>query len=157
MDSFQPDDLIRALLNVKHAFSKPVVLLDMPPAEFLLLHRIKIMQLHGEEITVSALNARADGRTMSSTSQILSSLEAKGLVLRAVSPGDRRRVAVSLTAEGEALMEKARQRMDGFLREVVSRLGAEKAARLCELADEAVAVFKEIKESPEFSPEERND
>ncbi|SFJ87221.1 MarR family winged helix-turn-helix transcriptional regulator [Caulobacter sp. UNC279MFTsu5.1] len=54
---------------------------------------------------------------------IIDQLEARGLVRRGSVPGDRRAYALSLTTEGEALLQKAKVAHDQHGRKVLDALG----------------------------------
>lgn len=65
-----------------------------------------------------------------SQSQVLDRLEELKLVKRVASKEDRRKVLVSLTAQGEKLVEKTRYERDEWLAGAISEMISEKDVRL---------------------------
>lgn len=61
---------------------------------------------------------------------VVDTLEARGLVRRAATPGDRRSYALFLTREGEVLMRKLHKIAVGSEQQIVDRIGATQYERL---------------------------
>lgn len=75
--------------------------------------------------------------------QLINSLEAKGMVERHADPADRRVVRVKLTESGKELTRKAEQYRDAALDELVQYLGEQEAKQLTELLVKVHAFIKE--------------
>ncbi len=74
------------------------------------------------DVHVSHIRGHMD-MSMPAVSQLLSALEKKHLITRSITPGDRRKISVSLTDNGEELLRKAKAEADALVDAVVSRLG----------------------------------
>lgn len=68
------------------------------------------------------------GLTLPSISKMVDGLVTRGLVARRPSAGDRRRVALALTPQGEAVLEAARRGTQARLAEMLTALTAEERA-----------------------------
>lgn len=77
----------------------------LTPAQYLLLDGLAA--LDAARPVTQAMVARHCGADAMMTSQLVRELERKALVLRAAHPGDSRAVALALTAEGRARLERA--------------------------------------------------
>jgi DNA-binding MarR family transcriptional regulator len=83
---------------------------------------------HGP-LTPSELAARERVQRPTAT-RILARLEGPGLVLRTADPEDRRSSLVSITADGQALLDELRNRKDAYLARRLRTLSAEERATL---------------------------
>jgi DNA-binding MarR family transcriptional regulator len=83
---------------------------------------------HGP-LTPSELAARERVQRPTAT-RILARLEAPGLVMRTTDPADRRSSLVSITADGQALLDELRNRKDAYLARRLRTLSAEERATL---------------------------
>jgi DNA-binding MarR family transcriptional regulator len=83
---------------------------------------------------ISALAVAGDVRPQSMAATV-AALEADGLVTRSPDPGDRRRVAIDMTAAGRDVLAADRARREGWLAEAIARDLSERERRL--LADAA--------------------
>ncbi len=69
-------------------------------------------------------------RPMGSITQGLDRVERAGLISRTMSPDDRRKVLVSLTAEGRSFADEALASYDAIRRRVLDRLGGDDLERI---------------------------
>ena len=81
---------------------------------------------------------------MPAVSQMLNSLEGKGLVARSMTKNDRRAVFVCLTEKGKALLEQNRKEIFSILDEAEHRLGTENLNQLIELSARLFDILLEI-------------
>ena len=81
---------------------------------------------------------------MPAVSQMLNSLEGKGLVARSMAKNDRRAVFVCLTEKGKALLEQNRKEIFSILDEAEHRLGTENLNQLIELSARLFDILLEI-------------
>lgn len=88
--------------------------------------------------------------TMPGVSQIIKSLEKKGYVLRAVSQADRRRVDITLTSEGEALLLASEEKMRAKIEYLLDRLGERDALEMVRIFERVNAIVDELHASPCF-------
>src|SRR5690606_20712338 len=75
--------------------------------------------------------------TSPTVTQLVNGLEDRGLVERSIDPDDRRSIRVTLTQEGEAVIQKAADTFFAEFSSLVSHLGEEKSLLLIELLTES--------------------
>lgn len=92
------------------------------------------------EIEVTGL-ARATFLLGPSLSRILQDLEARGLLRREASPSDLRRGLISITPDGNALIETVTPRSEEIYRDIADRFGPDKLAALQALLSELEAAL----------------
>lgn len=80
-------------------------------------------------LSLSALQARL-ARSQSATSHLVTQLERRGLVERAVDPADRRRAMISLSPGGQALLSEVQRLRRAAFDSVVARLPPDVLAQL---------------------------
>lgn len=97
-----------------------------------------------EGIKVSELS-RFLGLTPPTVTQLINSLEAKGMVERQADPTDRRVVRIKLTEQGIIITRKAKNHMDATLGRLVEYLGEEESNQL---ADLLLKVHAFVQENP---------
>jgi len=83
--------------------------------------------------------------TKAAISQIFTSLDKRGYVIRETDRSNRRRITVELTAEGERVLAQAQSRADRMLEQILSRLGEEKAWQFISLLNEVSDIADELK------------
>ena len=119
----------------------------IPSGEIIMLHHIKYLQketaLSGSGVKISVLSSRA-GISMPAVSQMMRSMEGKGLVQRCMACEDRRVVYVSLTARGEEVESKAWEYTTHVLEKVVQELGEKNAQQLIVLFHKLYEVLQSI-------------
>ncbi len=79
--------------------------------------------------------AAIEGIQRPSATRVIARLEAEGLLTRAADPADRRSSLVSVTAEGRALLRRARNRKTAYLAHRMRDLPADDLAALERAAD----------------------
>ncbi len=146
---------LHAFHALKHAhalFGRPA---ELPPGEFFVLDRVGHLRDQTGEVNVSDLHAGVR-LTMSAVSQIVAQLERKGLVTRVMSAADRRRIVVSITPEGEALLGRAHRMMDEIIGELMERMGERDAEQLVELLLKLGRVIEQMRLEKAASSEEED-
>lgn len=133
---------------------------SLRPSEFFTLHALAHSlrrQGHGEHttaplgFTMTALG-RTTRRSTPAVSQIVRSLEEKGLVERVMAHQDRRNVYVRPTASGEKLVDESGQSFFSFLDEVADEMGKENVEELLNLLGKLDVALTEVKKRhPDFS------
>jgi DNA-binding MarR family transcriptional regulator len=83
--------------------------------------------------------------TKAAISQMFSSLEKRGYVIRETDRSNRRKITVELTPEGERIISEAQREVDKMLDETLSRLGEQKARQLISLLNELSDILDELK------------
>jgi DNA-binding MarR family transcriptional regulator len=104
---------------------------------------LPVMQIIKRVVDEGALNqldlARKIELEPSALCRIVVELESKGLVMRERDPDDKRRVLVTATPAGEALLGRARPHMLAGLEPIASRLTRSERTQLCRLLEKLVA------------------
>lgn len=81
--------------------------------------------------------------TSPTVTQLLGKLEEDGFVERTLDPDDRRSVRVTLTEQGEAIIQKAEHTFYARYSSLVDVLGTEKSILLADLLTESIKHFNE--------------
>jgi len=110
--------------------------------EFFLLKAIQ--NLSGAGVHVSRLRDRT-ATSLPAVSQQLGALERKQLIARSVDAADRRKIAVSLTPKGEALVAQITRGIDAGLGELIARLGEEETRTFIRLSRRLAAILEEMR------------
>lgn len=84
-------------------------------------------------------------------SQTLNTLEKKGYILRKIDPKDRRKIALTATAEGKAAVVESAKQYDAMTDKLLTRFGEDNMRLLIELLTRLAVTFEECKE--ELPPE----
>ena len=140
--------LKRRLFHELHRFRRSGAALhpdrEAHMGEFLLLQALKghHAETHGSTY-VSDLHTRLP-MSKPAVSQLLGGLEERGLIHREIDTGDRRKIAVTLTPEGKALMRRMQERMDGQFGLVLERFGEEDTRQLITLLSRLGDIIDEI-------------
>lgn len=120
------------------------------PSDVMMLFAIKSEQKKAGGVTATRLSASMGIKTPS-VNTVLSTLERKGLIQRRTSETDRRFVLISLSDEGEAVVELFRTRYENRVQGLVAYLGIEKSNLLAELMNE---VYQYLRRKSGHPPEE---
>lgn len=83
--------------------------------------------------------------TKAAISQMFTSLEKRGYIIRETDKSNRRRITVTLTQQGEKILSQSQQVADKTLDDILLRLGEEKAWQLVCLLSELSDISDEIK------------
>jgi DNA-binding MarR family transcriptional regulator len=111
----------------------PPTFTDLKGSEMGLLFLVKNgCATEPEGVKVSELSSRMHV-TSPSITQLVTSLEERGLVVRAMDKEDRRSVNVSLTVKGNEITVRAEEHMRAMLTGLVEHLGQEKSLQLVEI------------------------
>ena len=83
--------------------------------------------------------------TKAAISQMFTSLEKRGYVIRETDPSNRRRITVTLTTEGEEILKQAQAQADRMLNEILCRFGEENAWQLISLLTQLSDITEGLK------------
>lgn len=147
-------DLTNQLLEALGKFKRQRILYPtasgVPRGEFFMLHNIDVYaRKHPEEpgIKISILSAKT-GMSMPAVSQMLNSIEEKGLVERCMTKSDRRVVYVRLTDLGNRMMESSMKEFAKLMEQIVEEFGEENTTTLIDLFNRLNDVIAEIRLRP---------
>lgn len=90
--------------------------------------------------------------TKSAVSQMLDSLVEKGYVERTLDANDRRRMCVTITPNGKAILEKMGAHANFFAEEVSAKMGEEKVQQMFDLLNEFIDTFLEVQNEQKQNP-----
>lgn len=145
------DQLFRMLQYLKKAKALIPEVPGVPQGEFLMLYRIHHCCKEEENsgaslpgVRVSELSARM-GMSMPAVSQMLKSLQKKGLVTRTAATDDRRVVYVTLTPVGAEVFSQAIDRFLFQISTVANRFGEEKIQQISRLLADLSDVVEHVK------------
>ncbi len=148
--------LIQEVMGASHVFCSTVSgLLERSLAESssqqLALSQVKLMLLigqPGQQLKVTDV-AEFLGVTNAAASRAIDRLVQRGLLDRTVSKEDRRAVDLSLTAEGETLLEEFRRVRNRELLRVLGDVEEDKLRAVTALLDELSVRLAELESDPE--------
>jgi len=92
--------------------------------------------------------------TKAAISQMFTSLEKRGYIIRETDKSNRRRITVTLTQQGKEILALSQQQADSLLNEILLRLGEEKAWQLVGLLSELSDIRDNIKREYTASSEQ---
>lgn len=83
--------------------------------------------------------------TKAAISQMFTSLEKRGYIIRETDKSNRRKITVTLTPQGTEILAQSQQQANQTLEEILHRLGEEKAQQLVSLLSELSDIRDDIK------------
>lgn len=146
------EGMVHRVLNAFHRLKKSMhgFMPDrtLHGGEFFTLEHIYMAQQGAEGIGASVSQIHRGRRmSMPAVSQMLGSLEKKGLVTRNISAGDRRKIDVSLTPKGVSVYLDAKKLMDDRMHELLERFGKENLEEFISLIDLLVRIMDDLNEN----------
>jgi DNA-binding MarR family transcriptional regulator len=137
-------NLMSTFQQFRHVMKNPKNIEGLKQNEMGLLFHIRFDCSEGSEgATISELSSTLHV-TSPSITQLVTSLEEQGLVIRKMDKDDRRSVKVSLTAKGNEITQKAEEQATSILTGLVEHLGAEKSVELTKILDEVLLYFAKV-------------
>lgn len=125
---------------------------NLTQTEFRLIREIVMEREAGNQIISSEL-ARRLNITRSAVSQLVTKLEARGIVKRTASPTDRKIFYVVLSDSSLAVFKQQCDEANKFINRVVEEFGKDKTDELIALAEEFAAVFEKLRKETEKEKE----
>lgn len=151
------------LAKVKSLFPPPR---GLPQGTFFILHGISMeMQQDSPQndapgVRISTIS-RQTGMSMPAVSQIVNTLEDKGVLERLTDKRDRRAVYVRPTSKGQTMVEERMRWYADLMKEVEEEFGVEKSEQLMDLLQalaqvvERVCARRQVSSRTEGDPRER--
>jgi DNA-binding MarR family transcriptional regulator len=140
------------LLASMHRFKK--VGRGFPPEIGLNMGEFFVMDRIGHDMPCSSTDISASEMkehphfTKPAVSQMLNSLEKKGYVHREIDKNDRRKIVVTLTGNGEAVLKQGKRYFNDRLEETISRFGEDNTRQLISLVNLLTDITEDLKEVP---------
>ena len=102
-----------------------------------------LLQHQDEPMTATGLIARTH-LLKSQMNKLLTSLEARGHITRERAQGDRRRIEIHLTPQGEAAYREEHRGVDAILSRLLDRIGEERALHIAGEINSVIAALDDI-------------
>lgn len=150
MEQQQKEALMQTMHRLKKYKPWPPVVSDISRGEFYMLHKIfHLVHAAGNDKPGVKISVISTEMLMSrpAASQMLNSLEDKGLIERIITKSDRRVVYVNLTERGEKVLKEAFMEMNVVMDKVIEKLGTEDTTVLTKLLDKLCNILEEINNS----------
>jgi Transcriptional regulators len=157
MENSEVDRLVVAFHQLKHLFHFAPQESEITRGEFFVLNSIRS---HAEKDTteqgVRLSSLYKNGHiSKSGISQMLSSLERKGFVVRTMDETDRRAIFVRLTPFGTEFLEKMKQKLYEKMEQVIQRVGKDDIDLFMSLFDRFTDAVREVFYGTSSEHEER--
>lgn len=98
----------------------------------------------GERVIASGV-ARSLNLTRSAISQLVKKLEKQQIIMRIPSERDKKSSYIVLTPEARAAYDKIREYLNGFVQQIVDRVGIEEILHFIEGMKKFIGIFEEVK------------
>lgn len=151
MDSNLREEYIRTLFRFKKTgFHFPKALEVNMTELFVMMGMNRNTFCHGKNVNVPEIQNHMH-ITKAAISQIFTSLEKRGYIIRETDRTNRRKITVELTDAGRKVLEDAKEQMDQELDLILSRFGEQNAWQLIALLRQMSDISDEIKKEREQS------
>jgi DNA-binding MarR family transcriptional regulator len=149
MDGSQRSDLFEVISKFKKMRSWVPPVAGLSHGEFFMMHMIDNYkrQKDGQDtpgIKISTLCAHTH-MSMPGASQMLNSLESKGMIERIMAKDDRRVIYVDFTEKGQALLTEAMQKFLGTMDQVLEEFGERDSKELIVLLNRLSDIMERLK------------
>jgi DNA-binding MarR family transcriptional regulator len=146
MDRKLREQFVRAMFRARKVNTDFPQVSNINMSEFFVMENIAANDSDSENnINVSQIQCSLY-ISKAAVSQILSSLENKGYVVRETDKTNRRKITVTLTATGKKVLEEAKNSAEQNIDKIIARFGEEKMSQLLSLFEELVDVTDGIKQ-----------
>lgn len=142
-------DLKKSFMQVMFRFKKSVM--DFPKILDLTIKELYLLSTLSDEgcgihqpVDLSEIKGHMH-ITKAAISQMFTSLEKKGYVVRETDPANRRKITVALTSKGKQVLDLSIAQADKVLDETLDRLGTENAWELISLINQFSDIAGEVK------------
>jgi DNA-binding MarR family transcriptional regulator len=149
MEQAEKDKLLEAIHSLKKTHTWFAALGGVSRGEYITLHTIyHLMESADESESGTKITDLSKAVQMSkpAVSQMLNSLEKKGLIERVMAKSDRRVVYVKLTEPGEKQLEKTHQQFHSWFDQIIEELGAADTAELVRLINKLHTITEHLQE-----------
>ena len=143
------DDLVRSLSQMRKFKASLPPQCTLPMGEYFLLFHIHKLAFHEDDfpfcqqhtprkpVFVKDVSAHLH-MSMPAVSQILRSLDEKGLIVRQMTKEDRRKVSLSLTKAGHAILNEVKTYYDTMISELIGMIGPEDIREFIRIFDSMI-------------------
>jgi len=141
--------LLQASLNMRRLLNRLASAGDLTQGEFLVLRHIWLANTAGPSNSRRRFAKAAElsdqlNRPRPAITRILNDLEERGLITRAIDPEDRRSINISLTAAGEAALQKANETILQLAERIAESLGESDTEKLIQLLDKLARIYEDV-------------
>lgn len=108
---------------------------DLTKSEMGIMFIVQTHEARGQTVGTATISEKM-GIGKSAVSQVVNGLECRGLIRRRINKTDRRLFDICLTEEGRQLIAGERRRVEELVKNILQRMGADKAEQLINLMEE---------------------
>ncbi len=145
MDQSLKEQLVHAMFRFRKAGMTFPPGLDIRMSELFLMNGIaENASCPDKNVSVSDIQGDLP-ITKPAVSQMLNALEKKGYINREIDKSDRRKIAVTLTAQGLEILKQTREFADQAMETVISRFGEGNTRHLIELITLMADISEDLK------------
>ncbi|HEX2985215.1 MAG TPA: MarR family transcriptional regulator [Caproiciproducens sp.] len=152
MEQSEKDRLLQAMHRLKKTPSNFFMMQGLSRTEFFVLHRLHYMEKEQNKeqpgIKTTDLSIAAE-MSKPAVSQILNSLEDRGLIERFMTKSDRRVVFVRITQPGLEQLDKRKEQLNLLLDKVIRELGPQDTAELTRLFEKLHHITEKLEKEME--------
>ncbi|WP_342438990.1 MarR family winged helix-turn-helix transcriptional regulator [Paenibacillus sp. FSL L8-0436] len=150
----QEEKLLMVFENIKRLTTRTKWNDSIPHGEFLMMFAINVMMKKESRepeapecpgVMISKLSELLQ-ISRPTASQVVSSLEEKGYIERAMSVTDRRVIYISLTEQGQTEFNKNMERYSSVMNEIIEKVGREEVNQLIDTCERLRNVVDEVRE-----------
>lgn len=146
MNNNLKEQLVNAMRQFKKVGMNFPAHLNISMSELFLMNGIE-KNAAGPDIPVNISEIQCNLHiTKPAVSQMLNALEQKGYVLREIDQSDRRKISVSLTAQGMVMLLETRKHTSEVLDQLITRFGEDNTRDLIRLLSQLADVSEELKQ-----------
>ena len=149
------DELVRSLSQMRKFKASLPPQCTLPMGEYFLLFHIHKLAFHEDDfpfckqqtpqkpVFVKDVSAHLH-MSMPAVSQILRSLDEKGLIVRQMTREDRRKISLSLTNEGHAILNEVKAYYDEMMAQLIDRIGSKDILEFIRIFDSMIAAVTQL-------------
>lgn len=146
MDTDLKDRLLQTMLRFKKLGMVFPPGLDIRMGELMVMRSIiDAKPSDGKNVFISDLHGH-HFMTKSAISQILNGLEKKEYISRRIDKGDRRKIAVTLTPNGQDILAQTKAYTDDIIGTVIARFGEDDTRQIIELFIRLTDISEQVKQ-----------
>ncbi|AEV29224.1 transcriptional regulator [Sphaerochaeta pleomorpha str. Grapes] len=157
MDVLLKEEFIAAMHRFKKVGRSFLPCCGINMGEFFVMERIsRDMPCSSTDISASEMQNHPQF-TKPAVSQMLNSLEKKGYVHREIDKNDRRRIVVTLTADGEEVLKQGKTNFNNLVNQAIARFGEENTRQFISLVARLTDITEDLKDiSPQDDKKEEH-
>lgn len=141
MDGSLIDQLGGALLHMRRVGAQLTGRMDVSMLELKALGRLADNRPDGERNVFAHDLVEDLHASKAAVSQMLAGLERRGYIERSFNPGNRRKIILTLTAQGRKVVDDAQRWFADMMREVIAEFGEDNARTMVSLVEKLTQII----------------